>query len=61
MRVLVFGARGWIGQNFCNNTIHEIICATTRPNIFEECKEEIQRINPDTVISIIGRTYGPTN
>jgi 3,5-epimerase/4-reductase len=58
MRVLVFGARGWIGQQFLNNTKHEIIEATTRPEHFQDSFDEIQQVNPDCVISFLGRTYG---
>ena len=36
MRVLVFGSRGWIGQQFINNTSHHIIEATTRPENYQE-------------------------
>jgi hypothetical protein len=58
MRVLVFGARGWIGQQFINNTQHKIIEATTRPENFQDAFDEIQQVNPDCVISFLGRTYG---
>jgi 3,5-epimerase/4-reductase len=58
MRVLVFGAKGWIGQQFLNNTSHETILAKTRPENYNECFEEIQNVNPDCVISFLGRTYG---
>lgn len=58
MKVLVFGARGWIGSQFILNTHHEVFIATTRPENYDECFKEIERVNPDTVISFIGRTYG---
>jgi 3,5-epimerase/4-reductase len=58
MKVLVFGARGWIGQQFINNTTHQIIEATTRPENYQEAFDEIQQVNPDCVISFLGRTYG---
>jgi 3,5-epimerase/4-reductase len=58
MRVLVYGARGWIGQQFINNTNHEVIEATTRPENYQEAFDEIQQVNPDCVISFLGRTYG---
>jgi 3,5-epimerase/4-reductase len=58
MKVLVFGAKGWIGQQFINNTIHEVIEATTRPENFQDTFDEIQQVNPDCVISFLGRTYG---
>lgn len=58
MRVLVFGAKGWIGQQFISNTCHETIVAETRPENYEDTQAEIQRIQPDCVISFIGRTHG---
>jgi 3,5-epimerase/4-reductase len=58
MKTLVFGARGWIGNQFLNNTSHETIIANTRPENAQECYEEIKSTHPDCVISFIGRTYG---
>lgn len=58
MKVLVFGARGWIGQQFMANTCHEVIEAKTRPENYQDAFDEIQQVNPDCVISFLGRTYG---
>lgn len=58
MKVLVFGAKGWIGQQFINNTSHEVIEATMRPENFQDTFDEIQHVNPDCVISFLGRTFG---
>lgn len=58
MRVLVFGARGWIGQQFITNTQHEVIEAKTRPENYQDTFDEIKQVNPDCVISFLGRTYG---
>jgi len=58
MKVLVFGANGWIGQQFCTNTTHEVIAATTRPENRQECYEEIKKQHPDAVLSLLGRTHG---
>lgn len=58
MKTLVFGAKGWIGGQFLNNTKHETIIAQTRPENFQQCYEEIQTVKPDCVISFLGRTYG---
>ena len=55
MKVLLFGA-GWIGKQFISNTTHNVIIATVRA---EDALDEIQRINPDCVISFLGRTHGP--
>lgn len=58
MKTLVFGARGWIGTQFLNNTSHQTIIASTRPENAQECYDEIKSIRPDCVISFIGRTHG---
>jgi 3,5-epimerase/4-reductase len=58
MRILVFGAKGWIGQQFISNTKHEVIEATTRPENYQDAFDEIVQVNPDCVISFLGRTYG---
>lgn len=59
MKVLVFGANGWIGSQFINNTTHTTINATTRPENYSDAEQEIKEVNPNCVISFIGRTYGP--
>jgi hypothetical protein len=58
MKVLVFGSRGWIGQQFIANTTHDVIEAKTRPENFQDAFDEIAHVNPDCVISFLGRTYG---
>jgi len=58
MRVLVFGGNGWIGQQFINSTTHDVVIAATRPENKVECYQEIKSVDPDTVVSFIGRTYG---
>ena len=60
MKVLVFG-KGWIGQQFISNTTHTVIQATTRPENIDDTFDEIKNINPDCVISFIGRTHGFDN
>ena len=61
MKVLVFGAKGWIGQQFICNTKHEIILGQSRADNFEETHKEIESVMPDCVISFLGRTYGKNN
>jgi len=61
MKVLVYGSKGWIGQQFIKNTSHTVIEATTRPENYEAAFSEIQQVNPDCVISFLGRTYGTTS
>jgi len=58
MKVLLFGAKGWIGEQFISNTRHDVIKATTRPENYQDTFDEIQQIHPDCVISFIGRTHG---
>jgi dTDP-4-dehydrorhamnose reductase len=58
MKVLVFGAKGWIGQQFIANTAHTVIEATTRAEKYQDVFDEIKTLNPDCVISFLGRTYG---
>jgi len=58
MRTLIFGANGWIGQQFLEKTEHQVVIAKTRPENRDACYQEIKEQNPDTVISFIGRTYG---
>lgn len=58
MRVLVFGAKGWIGQQFLSNTSHEVIIAQNRPENYSDTFKEIEDVNPDCVVSFLGRTYG---
>ena len=57
MKVLVFGV-GWIGEQFIFNTKHTVVIANTRPENFDEAFEEIHHIDPDCVISFLGRTHG---
>jgi len=58
MKVLVFGAKGFIGSQFVANTKHDVFIAKTRPENYEQCYKEIKSVNPDSVLSFIGRTYG---
>jgi hypothetical protein len=59
MRILVFGAQGWIGQQFSANTKHTVITALTRPENLEVAAQEIAAVKPDAVCSFLGRTHGP--
>ena len=59
MRILVFGAGGWIGQQFIGSTAHTVIVAKTRPEDYTAADAEIAAVNPDTVCSFLGRTHGP--
>jgi dTDP-4-dehydrorhamnose reductase len=59
MRILVFGANGWIGQQFIRNTSHTVITGVARPDDYSAAAAEIANVNPDTVCSFLGRTHGP--
>jgi hypothetical protein len=59
MRVLVFGAAGWIGQQFLANTKHTVVLAKTRPEDYEAAAAEFDEVAPEAVCSFLGRTHGP--
>jgi dTDP-4-dehydrorhamnose reductase len=59
MKVLVYGANGWIGQMFQKHTTHEIIIGTARPDNYDAALAEISAVTPDSVCSFLGRTHGP--
>lgn len=61
MKVLVFGSNGWIGGQFIKNTQHKVVYATVRADNYDATYEEIKRVEPDCVISFLGRTYGMDN
>lgn len=58
MRVLVFGAKGWIGGMFAKNTAHNVIEARSRAES-SDAEAEIVSVAPDCVVSFLGRTHGP--
>jgi 3,5-epimerase/4-reductase len=61
MKVLLFGRNGWIGEQIYNlliNSNHEMIIANTRAENYKELEEEINKVNPTHIISLIGRTHG---
>ena len=60
MKVLVFGSKGWIGQMLCSELERqsiEYVAAETRMDS-DNFKEEISRVCPTHVVSLIGRTHG---
>lgn len=58
-RVLVYGHRGWIGSQFLE-LVPDAIRAQTRPgdNPDDVVIQEIERVQPTHVISLLGRTHG---
>jgi 3,5-epimerase/4-reductase len=64
MKYLLYGYRGWIGQQFVEyiHTYHpsiEIIGSEIRADHTEDLIREITTVGPDRVICFIGRTHGP--
>lgn len=61
MIVLIYGSKGWIGNQFVNllkkNNI-TFISGTSRVENENELIAEINEVNPTHVISLIGRTHG---
>jgi 3,5-epimerase/4-reductase len=61
MNVLVYGAKGWIGQQFiqvlkANNV--RFVAGISRADNSETLTAEITSVNPTHVVSFIGRTHG---
>jgi len=61
MKVLLYGSRGWIGQQFLEllttNNI-ETVCGVSRTDDNDKLIEEISNVNPTHIVSFIGRTHG---
>ena len=61
MNVLLFGSKGWIGNQFLellkSNKI-DVTCAISRADDFISLSDEIDKVNPTHVVSFIGRTHG---
>ena len=63
-RFLLFGSKGWIGEQFLKLLEEkkiEIFSAQSRPGLDpdEKIAEELSRIAPSHVVSMVGRTHGP--
>jgi 3,5-epimerase/4-reductase len=62
MKVLLYGRNGWIGNQvyelLVNNPKHEVVIANERAENYKELEEEIKRVVPTHIISLIGRTHG---
>lgn len=61
MKVLVYGSNGWIGNQVINylQTINiEFIKGSARVDNINDVKNEINRVDPTHVLSLIGRTHG---
>lgn len=62
MRILVYGADGWIGRQFTAcieaDPASEYVAARARADDEEGVRAEISQVKPTHVISLIGRTHG---
>jgi len=60
MKVLIYGAEGWIGNQVVEllKPIHEVVKGNVRAEDYKELEEEIIKVNPTHVMSFIGRTHG---
>jgi dTDP-glucose 4,6-dehydratase len=61
MKLLVYGSKGWIGQQFINLLINkkvDFVEGKCRVNSIEDLNTELDTINPSHVVSFIGRTHG---
>ncbi len=62
MKVLIFGHKGWIGQQVLEllkeQNKHEIILSNSRADNEEDVRKEIELIKPTNIMSFIGRTHG---
>ena len=61
MRILVYGSKGWIGQQFVEilkNSDLEYHCGISRIDNEQDLFKEINDIVPTHIVSFIGRTHG---
>lgn len=61
MKVLIYGSRGWIGQQFVqllNEHSVDYVCGNSRVDNDHELLLEIESIQPTHIVSFIGRTHG---
>jgi UDP-glucose 4,6-dehydratase len=60
-KVLVWGSRGWIGEQFVPILINDgwkVIEAVSRADNREDVIREVEEVNPTHIVSLIGRTHG---
>lgn len=63
MKFLVWGHKGWIGQQVLDAIVaagHEAVGATSRADDEKAVEAELASLKPDRAISLIGRTRGGT-
>jgi 3,5-epimerase/4-reductase len=62
MKWLIYGANGWIGgmvKKHLEDLNEEVVDATARADNEVDVEKEIVEVNPDRIVSFIGRTHGP--
>ena len=62
MKWLIYGSNGWIGKMVCkllNDNEETVVNSEVRADDEIAVEKELQNVNPDRVISLIGRTWGP--
>ncbi len=61
MKVLIYGSKGWIGEQFvqiCKNSNTHYVVGQTHCENVKELENEIKEVQPTHMISFIGRTHG---
>lgn len=59
MKILIYGHRGWIGQQVLELlTNHNVILGNSRCDNVNDIENEIKQHNPTHIMSFIGRTQG---
>jgi dTDP-glucose 4,6-dehydratase len=61
MKVLIYGSKGWIGEQFvqiCKNSKSDYIVGLTHCENVYDLENEIKTVQPTHIISFIGRTHG---
>jgi len=61
MKVLLYGANGWIGQKVHELLVsggHTVVVGNMRAENSSDLEQEIKQVNPTNIISTIGRTHG---
>ena len=62
MKILIYGANGWIGQQFLDvlktSDVINYVSGTARCDNYDDLEKEIASVEPTHIISFIGRTHG---
>ena len=61
MKWLIYGTKGWIGgmvKIYLEKMGETVVCATSRADDEKSVEDEILSVEPDRIVSLIGRTHG---